>query len=328
VKTSSNLANVFSCKSIKTSEIVNFAHELIDSSLMYEFHKLVSLKRSESPEASESLKFVKGSLEAVVSKAVTKATDIYFRVLDKGKAEGQTPSTEEAEYMRLEIFKKALVQEMVKCWEQELSRLQVSGHVAHPSMIEAARKEELLNQLSPAVLKNLSSNGFAVSPGFEAAEKSYAELDRLDLLGNFKRTDLRFPLAQLCGDISIFDRAQQPACRDVAERLCALPFELNAKIGNLSLKVSSDFVFCVLKPGEKIDVHRDNGAVDNGRSVTTLVCLGSGTVFQVGDSRNAVAAGSLVLIKSRKTSWSVVNEGTSKLFVGIVFASGPAEAEW
>ena len=287
--------------------------EVIEESVGREFSKRVKDK--------EALEIVNKGIDEVVEKAVKKGSDIYHRVLERGG--GEKPSEEEGEKISMEIFKEALVQEMVRKWESEMSKEKFP--IANPGMVEKARKEELLNQLKK--IGNLSGNNWSIE-NFETSEKVYSELDRLDLLGNFKRTDFRFPLAQISRNISMFDRALQPACLDLAEKLCALPFELNAKIRNLNLSISSDFLVCALRPGEKIDTHRDNGASENGRTISALVFLGSGGVLEISDQQMPVPHGSLVLMKSRKVSWSAKNSGKDKIFVFFFFIYGPKIEEW
>ena len=128
----------------------------------------------------------------------------------------------------------------------------------------------------------------------------------------------------------MFDRSQQPNTRTLGERLCALPFELNAKISDLHLNIGSHFVVAALRRGERIERHKDNTEKpENGRTLTTALFVGEGGSLEISDQpKTNMASGSLALLKSRRVTWAAANESADKIFVILFFISGPVVLDW
>ena len=333
-------------------QLGELARELIAHSLATEFHKRLNIKCShghshghgnECKETSEPLAHVNATLaNTILHLTVTRATERYFRLLGRAKEDKTPPpSAEEAEMLRLEIFKEALVQEMVRSWETEACRRKLldardAGNVAHPGMVEKVRQAQLLNQLRPPTVHKLVAENWTIESQFGGQEqqfnKLYTELDRLHLLGNFRRVPngSRQPLAQMSGDISIFDRALQPQARQVAEQLAALPFELNAKIASLHLNIATEYLVVAIDPKERIVNHTDNAGPENGRTVTALLIAGEAAQLDLSEDGQSTVLlnGNLVLLKSRRKPWGISNVSNSRVFVFVFFISGPPVPDW
>jgi hypothetical protein len=201
-----------------------------------------------------------------------------------------------------------------------------------------ARQMNLLNQLSPDLLGQLSKNAFAVQRKFrESTENAVKKMTVLEIEGPkyFRLQKSPLPVAERPRSdklwaVSIADLQHEDfkPIKSLLEDLSYLPFELNAKM-NLQLQITEVFEISFFDEKDHCFVKekRDNSCdVDNGIKLTIFYVLTEDKYSDYGHlifdgQKIALENGLLVLAKSRKVKYEI--KSNRKCFVVAMKIAGP-----
>ena len=244
-----------------------------------------------------------------VSRVIRKSESVWRGVLSK--SEGEVLKEETAKFVRAEILKEAILSELVKAVGDKNS---IRSIIANPTMVDSGRSE-LTEGLSPQVISNIVNLGWAVFDGqFDETWKFLndripllrREFVLLDAIKVFTRPrnfgPEKYPRSMEIA-FSDIDRKDNQLMWKLAERLLAVPFEINKKApGEFSLFLNTNFQVASLRPSEiwmcshSFDVLYITGSVQAEfrnrnplltESVVSVVDLSKGCLLLVDGSRIA-----------------------------------------
>ena len=304
---------------------------------------------------SEFLVFSKPLLESL--------TATFFRIKEKGVKDKLPWDMENERYVLHEVLKEGVQSEVLKEVRSRLLREQKvdskqPGLLATPSSWEKQFPGCPLEFLKAETLSNLSTKGYAVQKdfllGIDMQRELFKELNYLSLEGKFDesiqemqtRTD-----RSLWISLSEMQKKDFPMLFRLCNSLAGIPYELNKKNCGFFAQISEAFQVSYFPEKAFQNRHLDSSSIDNKDNGKQLTCLyfcsvdpdyarnfgklrlypkikissGSEEIVEEEQQEILMEWDSLLVLKSRKVAYEIIENTGGKKFVVRYWVNGPRD---
>ena len=226
-----------------------------------------------------------GSLGEMGNTIIQKASEMYERVLERGRSEGEASMDAKTDsFIRRQILTETFIRECVKevsrlHQEEAQTRSQEGFMFATPQALERKFSDDpdmlsmVLNQIPSDKMGDFVKNGIVVIPNFFSAKSNILkELDRMDASASFEPVlSDQNSRSDLVKWVTIPREDDSSYLGKLALLLSYVPFELNSKKRDLLLQVVQHCQVSLFEGQHKgkHQLHCDNQM--NGRKITAIV---------------------------------------------------------